>query len=82
MTNTKAMLTIERITEAAEQHVNDKYPNMEMFHNSGLADFTDGAVWAAKIADKYLSELREQLSALEERLSEWEKAPVKTKKRA
>jgi len=76
------MLTIERITEAAEQHVNDKYPNMEMFHNSGLADFTDGAVWAAKIADKYLSELREQLSALEERLSEWEKAKaaVKTKK--
>lgn len=76
------MLTIERITEAAEQHVNDKYPNMEMFHNSGLADFTDGAVWAAKIADNYLSELREQLSALEERLSEWEKAKaaVKTKK--
>lgn len=67
------MVTKERIVEAAEQHVLDKYPNMEMFHNSGLADFTDGALWCAKIADAYLTELREQLSALEERLSEWEK---------
>lgn len=75
------MLTIERITEAAERHVNDKYPNMEMFHNSGLADFMDGALWAAKIADSYLSELLEQVAALEERLSDSEKKVVKSKKR-
>lgn len=75
------VVTSEAIFEGAEQHVSEKYPNMETMWRSGIDDFVKGAQWALSKADKHLTELHENIAGLEEQLDNIENKPTGRKKK-
>lgn len=72
--------TSEAIFDGAEQHVSEKYPNMETMWPNALDDFMKGARWGLSKADKHLTELYDKVVALEEQLDKLKKEEPKGRK--